>query len=58
MSDRILTEKYFDSLVETHRKQKGVWRRLWTEKLLVSHRLLAARVKELEERTSKAQGDK
>ena len=49
MTDLVLTKKYFDSLVEAHHKQNGVWRRSWTGKLLASHRLQAARIQELEE---------
>ena len=48
MTDRVLTERYFLSLVKGYESKNGAWRSSWTGKLLASHRLLQKRVTELE----------
>ena len=48
MTDRVMTERYFLSLVKTYESKNSAWRRSWTGKLLASHRLLRERVTELE----------
>lgn len=52
MTDRVLTGRYVDDLEKISKKHIP-WQGMWTKELIASHRLQAARIKELEERVEK-----